>query len=114
MNNFYLLDYIKISGIFLSIFGSIGLAVCLPMMIASLAMSAWCKGQLAKLTPELSFSHDDKKDFTEVKSFLFSLKIGYKCIIMKICRKIVSIFAAFAMALAQVAAKLFGNAVHRN
>ena len=52
-------------GIIPDVIGGLGLLVCLPMMIASLAISAWCKGELAKISPDIAITHDDKKDYTE-------------------------------------------------
>ena len=52
-------------GVTLAIISGIGLGICLPMMIASLAIAHWCKGQATKFTPDISLTHDDKKSFNE-------------------------------------------------
>ena len=65
VSDMYLVDGLYVAGILLDIFGAVGLGICLPMMIASLAMYAWCKGQARKFTPDLSITHDDKKSFNE-------------------------------------------------
>ena len=61
----YLVDGLYVGGIVLDILGAVGLGICLPLMIASLAMSAWCKGQAAKFTPDIAIIHDDKKGYTD-------------------------------------------------
>ena len=56
---------ICVTGVSVAIISGIGLGICCPLMIASLAISAWCKGEFAKLSHDISLTHDDKKDYTE-------------------------------------------------
>ena len=62
-------------GIIPDVIGGLGLLVCLPMMIASLALAAWCKGELENITPDISLTHDDKKGFTEGYGVSLGLRV---------------------------------------
>ena len=62
-------------GIIPDIIGGLGLLVCLPMMIAAFAMSAWCKGELAKLSPDIAITHDDKQGYTEGYSVSIGMRV---------------------------------------
>ena len=52
-------------GIIPDVIGGLGLVICLPIMIASLAIAHWCKCELSEITPDISLTHDDKKGFNE-------------------------------------------------
>jgi hypothetical protein len=44
-------------------------------MITSLALAAWCKGELENITPDIAITHNDKKGFTEGYGISLGLRV---------------------------------------